>query len=182
MSRKYKFYNQEGLYFVSFATVYWIDVFVRDTYFQIVLDSLDFNRKEKGMEIYCWCIMPSHVHMIFRARQNNPAELLGRMKEYTSKRLQEAISGSLTESRREWMTWMFQRAGSQSSNVTNSQLWQHNNKPIELWSPGVIDQKVDYIHNNPVEAGFVNEPADWRYSSAIDYAGGKGVLEIDFID
>ncbi len=80
------------------------------------------------------------------------------------------------------MTWMFQRAGSESSNVKNSQLWQHNNKPIELWSPEVIDQKVDYIHNNPVEAGFVNEPADWKYSSAIDYTGGKGVLEIDFID
>ncbi len=53
---------------------------------------------------------------------------------------------------------MLKRAGSKNSNVKKSQFWQQHNKPIELWSPNVIDQKVDYIHNNPVEAGFVNEP------------------------
>ncbi len=58
MSRKYKFYNKEGLYFVSFATVYWIDVFVRDEYFQMMVESLDYSSKNKGMEIYTWCIMP----------------------------------------------------------------------------------------------------------------------------
>lgn len=76
---------------------------------------------------------------------------------------------------------MFERAGSKSGNVKGRQFWQHNNKPIELWSPAVIDQKVEYIHNNPVEAGFVKGPWHWKYSSAIDYSGGKGVLDIDYI-
>ncbi len=76
---------------------------------------------------------------------------------------------------------MFKRAGFKNSKVKSGQFWQQNNKPIELWSVGVVDQKVDYIHNNPVIAGFVNEPWHWRYSSAIDYSGGKGILEIDFI-
>jgi len=58
MSRKYKFYNQQGLYFVSFATVYWIDLFVRETYLETMITSLDHCRKVKGMEIYAWCIMP----------------------------------------------------------------------------------------------------------------------------
>lgn len=79
------------------------------------------------------------------------------------------------------MIWMFERAGSKSSNLKGRQFWQHNNKPIELWSPAVIDQKVEYIHNNPVEAGVVKEPWHWKYSSAIDYSGGKGVLDIDYI-
>ncbi len=57
--------------------------------------------------------------------------------------------------------------------------WQQHNKPIELWSAAVKDQKIDYIHNNPVEAGFVSEPHHWKYSSAIDFSGGKGMLEID---
>jgi hypothetical protein len=60
-------------------------------------------------------------------------------------------------------------------------LWQHNNNPIELWSNEVIDQKLDYIHMNPVEAGFVHEPWYWKYSSATDYSGGKGILDIDLI-
>jgi REP element-mobilizing transposase RayT len=75
---------------------------------------------------------------------------------------------------------MFKRAGSKNSNVKNGQFWQQHNKPIKLWSSEVIDQIVNYIHNNPVESGFVNEPWHWRYSSAMD-SGGKGVLEIDFI-
>ncbi|MGM0582204.1 MAG: REP-associated tyrosine transposase [Bacteroidota bacterium] len=160
MSRKYKFHNKEGLYFVSFATVYWIDLMVREQYFSILIESLDYCRKNKGMEIYCYCIMPSHLHLIFRAKENNPEKVLGRFKEFTSKQLQSAILENIQESRKDWLLWMLKRAGSKSSNVTGSQLWQHNNKPIELYSNAVIDQKVNYIHQNPVVAGFVKYPSD----------------------
>ena len=181
MSHKYKFHNKEGLYFISFATVYRIDLFVRDQYFSIVTESLDYCRKNKGLEIYCWCIMPSHVHLIIRAKEGNPEAVLGRLKEYTSKQLQNSVAENVQESRKEWMLWMFERAGMQSSNVKGKQLWQHHNQPVELWSPEVIEQKVDYIHNNPVVSGFVVEPWHWKYSSALDYCGGKGVIEIDYI-
>ncbi|PTX21550.1 REP element-mobilizing transposase RayT [Pontibacter mucosus] len=158
MNRKYKFHNKEGLYFVSFAVVYWIDVFTREEYFALLTDSLDYCRKNKGMEIYAWCIMPSHVHLIIRARDNNPSELLKELKTYTSKQLQKAIAEHNQESRKEWMLWLMERAGLKTSNVKHRQFWQQHNKPIELWSAAVIDQKIDYIHNNPVEAGFVSEP------------------------
>ncbi|WP_443938748.1 REP-associated tyrosine transposase [Pedobacter sp. MW01-1-1] len=162
MSRKYKFYNKEGLYFVSFATVYWIDVFVREQYVNILIESLDFCRKNKGMEIYCWCIMPSHVHLIFIAKNNNPGDILRDFKVHASKKMQKEIAENMQESRREWMLWMFKRAGEKNSNVRNGQFWQQHNKPIELWSNAVIDQKMDYIHNNPVEAGFVTEDYHWK--------------------
>ncbi len=181
MSRNYKFHNKEGLYFVSFATINWMDVFVRDEYFMALVNSLDWCRKEKGMEIYCWCIMPSHVHLIFRAKNNNPGELLKSFKTYTSKVLKVMIEENPQESRKEWLLWMMKRAGLKNSNVKSMQFWQQHNKPIELWSPEVIDQKVDYIHNNPVAAGFVTEAHYWKYSSAIDYSGGRGMLEIDYV-
>ncbi|WP_316768700.1 REP-associated tyrosine transposase [Pedobacter frigiditerrae] len=181
MSRKYKFHNKEGLYFVSFATVYWIDVFVRPMYCDILVESLTYCRANLGLELYCWCIMPSHVHLIFRARENNPDVLLGRFKEHTSKQILRAIKENNQESRREWMLWMFERAGLKSSNVKGNQFWQHNNKPIELWSAEVIEQKADYVHDNPVVSGFVNEAWHWKYSSAIDYSGGKGLIEVDFL-
>ena len=176
MSRKYKFHNKEGLYFISFATVYWIDVFTRDEYFHAVVNSLDHCRSNMGMELYTWCVMPSHVHLIFRAKDNDPGNLLKSLKVYTSKAIQKLIEENPQESRKEWMLWMMKKAGTTNSNVKSRQFWQQNNKPIELWSPHVIDQKVDYIHFNPVEAGFVNEPEHWKYSSAIDYSGGKGLL------
>ncbi len=181
MSRKYKFNNKEGLYFVSFATVYWIDVFIRDQYCWESLSSLDYCRKNKGMEIYAWCFMPSHVHLIFRAKENNPGDLLRDFKTFTSKKIQKLMVENLQESRKEWIQWMMKRAGSKNSNVQNSQFWQQHNKPIELLSQKVIDQKVDYIHHNPVDAGFVKEPHYWKYSSAIDYSGGTGLLEIDYV-
>lgn len=181
MSRKYKFLDKEGLYFVSFATVNWVDVFVRDLYSEIIVESLKYCVDNLGMQLYCWCIMPSHVHLIYAAGNNDPEIILGRFKEYISKKLTKAIEENQQESRREWLLWMFKRAAAKSSNVKHYQFWQHNNKPIALWSAKVIEQKADYLHNNPVAAGFVTEAWHWKYSSAIDYADGKGLIEIKFL-
>lgn len=66
---------------------------------------------------------------------------------------------------------MLERAASKKENVSKYQFWQHHNKPIELWSPAVVKQKLNYIHNNPVVSGFVTDPVDWKYSSARNIAG-----------
>jgi putative transposase len=181
MSRKYKFLNKEGLYFVSFAVVNWIDVFTRPIYNDIIVESLIYCKNNLGLQLYCWCIMPSHMHLIFSTANNNPEIVLGRFKEYTSKQIVKAIQENIQESRREWLLWMFKRAALKSSNVTSYQFWQHNNKPIELWSANVIEQKADYVHDNPVEAGFVTESWHWKYSSAIDYCDGKGLINIEYL-
>ena len=179
MSRKYKFHNPEGLYFVSFATVYWIDIFVREEYFEAIVDSLDYCRKNKNMGLYAYCILPNHVHLIFKDFNNNPSKLLKEFKTYTSKKLQKLIEKNLQESRKEWLLWMMERAGKNNSNVKKRQFWQQHNKPIELWSTDVIQQKLDYIHFNPVKAGFVLEPHYWKYSSASNFTDNGGVIEID---
>lgn len=181
MSRKYKFLNKDGLYFVSFAVVYWIDVFVREHYCAIIADNLNFYSREKGMELFAWCIMPSHLHLIFRSQQEKPELLLGHFKSCTSKMLQHEIANHNAESRRAWLLWMFERSASKTSNVKGSMFWQHHNKPIELWSEEVIKQKLHYLHHNPVAAGFVTQPEHWKYSSAIDYAGGKGLVDVQYL-
>lgn len=178
MSRKYKFHNPEGVYFVSFATINWIDVFVREAYFIIITDSLNYCTDHLGMEIFCWCIMPSHVHLIFSAGKGNPDQLLGRFKEYTSKQLSKAIVENRMESRHAWIVWMQQRAARKNSSVSDKQFWQHHNKPIELWRVEVMDQKMRYIHENPVKAGFVVQADHWKYSSAADYAGRPGLVKM----
>ena len=67
-------------------------------------------------------------------------------------------------------------------NNSNFQLWQQHNQTIELTDNKMAHQKLDYMHYNPVEAGFVLRQEDWLYSSAIDYNGGKGLLEIMYLD
>jgi putative transposase len=179
MSRKYKFHNKVGLYFVSFATVYWIDVFTRQAYFNVLLESIKYCRREKGLELYAYCFMPSHVHFIFRSSKEQPMELLQAFKKYTAKKVIEGIENNPQESRKEWLLWMFERAGKKQGNVSKYQFWQHHNHPLELWSESVIKQKIDYIHNNPVESGFVTNPIDWKYSSARNFQDDSTVLEID---
>lgn len=180
MSRKYKFGEKQGAYFISFATVYWIDVFTRDEYFSSITESLDYCRKNKGMELYGYCIMPSHIHLIFRSSLDDPSGLIRDFKGYTAKKILKQIENNPQESRKEWLLWMFERAGKKNSNVTFRQFWQQNNKPIEIWSLKVFEQKLNYIHENPIVAGFVTSPIDWKYSSARNYGNDdQTILEID---
>jgi REP element-mobilizing transposase RayT len=178
MSRNYKFHNPEGLYFVSFAVVRWLDVFTRNEYKQLVVDSLIFCQKEKGMEIIAWCIMTNHMHLIFRSvGVQKPERLLGDFKRFTSKKLVKAIQNNPKESRKEELLKAFQSEAEKRSNVWHYQFWRHDNKPIELWSNKVISKKINYVHQNPVEAGLVFRAKDYVYSSAVDYAGEKGLID-----
>ncbi|WP_046756134.1 REP-associated tyrosine transposase [Kordia jejudonensis] len=178
MSRNYKFHNPKGLYFVSFAVVYWLDIFTRNEYKNIIVDSLHYCQKEKGMELMAWCIMTNHVHLVFRSiGKREPQLLLGDFKRFTSKTIVKAIQNNPKESRREFLLDKFKEAAAKSSNVNQYQFWRHDNKPIELWSNKVIHEKINYIHYNPVKAGLVFRPEDYIYSSAIDYADEKGLLE-----
>src|SRR5690606_25584121 len=114
--------------------------------------SVNHCRKEKGMELYAYCFMPSHCHFVFRSTNDDPSGLLRDFKSHTSKKVIEAIESNPQESRKEWLLWMFERAGKKNATTSKYQFWQHHNKPIELWSDSVIKQKIDYIHNNPVES------------------------------
>ncbi len=101
-------------------------------------------------------------------------------KGFTSREMLKIIEKNQQESRKEWMLWMFERAGLKNSNVKKRQFWQQNNNPIEIWSLKVFEQKLNYIHNNPVKAGFVTDRIDWKYSSARNYGNNdQTVLEID---
>ena len=177
MSRNYKFRNPDGVYFVSFAVVEWLDVFTRNEYKHILIESLHFCQQKKGMELFAWCIMTNHVHLMFRSAQGTKPEiLLGDFKRFTSRNVVKAIQENQRESRKEWLLEQFQKAAQKTSNTSKYQFWQHDNKPIELWTNKVIFEKLHYIHNNPVEEGIVFRPEEYLYSSARDYAGEKGYV------
>jgi REP element-mobilizing transposase RayT len=132
MSIKYKFRDQERLYFVTFAVVNWIDLFIRNEYKEIMLDSWKHCQANKGLEIYGWCIMTSHIHMIIGTHNAKLEDIMRDMKKHTSLELKKAIQNHPSESRREWLLWMMERAGKKNSQNLNFQLWQQDNHPIEL--------------------------------------------------
>ncbi|AXE20209.1 transposase [Runella rosea] len=176
--------NPEGLCFVTFATVQWADVFTRSSYVDIVLESLRYCQKEKGLRIHAWCIMSNHLHLIISTKFGvHPSDVLRDFKKFTSKQIIAAIEDKeQPESRRDWLLWLFRQAGENNSKNTTYQFWQQENHPIELSSNKFIDQKLAYIHENPVKVGIVDESWEYRYSSARDYMNNqKGLLEADLI-
>ncbi|TVR17755.1 MAG: transposase [Balneolaceae bacterium] len=182
MSRKYKIRDQNYPHFVSFAVVHWIDLFTRPTYKQILIDSLIYCQKNKGLVIYAWCIMTNHVHLIIGTNRLPMEGILRDMKSFTSRKLKEAIIENEEESRKKWILWIMEQTGKKNKSNYDWQLWQQHNHPIELSNEKLIHQRLDYLHKNPVEAGFVQNPEDWLYSSAGDYCGRKGFLDVVLIE
>jgi REP element-mobilizing transposase RayT len=118
-----------------------LDVFTRNEYKNILLDSLHYCQKEKGLEVFAWCIMTSHVHLVFRSSKEGikPEQLLGDFKRFTSKTIIKAIKDNPSESLKEFLLDQFQKAGAMDSNVVNYQCWRHDNKPRGLcWRKRII--------------------------------------------
>jgi REP element-mobilizing transposase RayT len=147
-----------------------------------MIDSWKHCQQYKGLEIYGYCIMTSHIHMIIGTHGENLENIMRDMKKHTSNALRTAIEQHTAESRREWMLWMMKRAGIKNSQNKSFQLWQQDNHPIELYGVKILHQKLDYIHYNPVVAGIVEKPEDYLYSSARDYCGLPGLIDIILVD
>ena len=115
--------------------------------------------------------MPSHVHFITYSENGNLSDILRDFKSFTAKTVMNAIEENPVESRKEWLINQFEfhariSPQKQERQSDSYRIWKHNNHPFYLYSDKMNQQKVDYIHFNPVEAGFVNEPHEWRLSSA----------------
>lgn len=181
MSEKYKFRNPDGIYFVTCTVVFWIDLFIRKDYKHILVKALEYFQTKRGLNIHAYCIMPSHIHLIISSQAEESLSVILRdFKKLTNRRLIGEI-GVINESRREWLLRAFKRAGKDLRRISGYKLWQDGNHPIELSSNEMIQQKLDYIHQNPVVEEIVDEPEYYWYSSARNYAGNKGLLSIDLL-
>lgn len=179
----YKIRNQHDTHFITFAVTEWVDVFSRQLYRDVLLDSIRYCQHNKGMLLNAWCIMTNHLHMILSSKTGALSDLLRDFKKYTSNTLIRSIRDNQSESRREWMLKIFAEAGSQNSRNKNYQFWRQDNHPIVLYSPAFSFQKLNYLHRNPVDAGWVDQPEHYLYSSARDYVHGTkcGLLPIEFL-
>ena len=165
MSEKYKIYPG-NLYFLTMTVEGWIDLFTRKEYAEFLEDNLNFCIDQKGLEIFSYSIMPSHMHLIARTEDYNLSDWLRDYKGYTSRMLYEMIGKHTSESRKEWLIYMFRYFAKPIKGNREHKLWQSGNHPEEIFTQKFYEQKRDYIHNNPVEAGLVTDPSYYRYSSA----------------
>ena len=182
MSGKYKVGENAIPHFVTFTVVGWVDIFSREQYKELFIESLDYCINNKGLILHSWVVMTNHVHLIISSNSNKLEHIVRDLKKFTSKQIIKSIQENNYESRKEWMLNMFGYAGITNNNNKEFQFWKRDYHPVELNSPEKIKQRLNYLHENPVRSGLVWEPWHYKYSSAIDYyTNEKGLLKIDYL-
>lgn len=175
---RYYITDQQAVYFLTFTVVDWVDVFTRPDYKYIITVALNYCNKEKGLECFAWVLMSNHLHLIVRAQPPfRLSDVMRDFKKFTSKKLVTAIDEG-TESRKEWLLHKFKHAAQSTGRAENYKLWQDSNHPVILENTEMYQQRLNYIHMNPVKQMIVARPEDYLFSSAGDYAGIKGLVNV----
>ena len=181
MSTVYRFSENEIPHFITMTLVEWIDLFNRERYKEIIVDSLKYCIRHKGLVVHAYVIMSNHIHLIISTReQKKLAHIVRDFKRYTAKVLYETLKQDSEESRRNWLLWIVESQGQRSSSNEKMKIWRHENHPIPLDDDFVLEQRIQYIHENPIRAGICHEPQHYIYSSAGQYEGEAGPVPIEF--
>ncbi|WYH51627.1 transposase [Teredinibacter turnerae] len=136
-----------------------------------MLDSLRFLSRE-GLKIYAWVILENHCHFVLQSKALDRD--IARLKSWTGKNLIQYLVENNIQQILEQLAF-YKKAHKDDRAY---QFWQEGVHPELIQSEGMMRQKIEYIHQNPVKRGYVDEATHWRYSSARDYSGAAGLLEV----
>lgn len=176
----YKIRDQHGLYFMTFTVVGWIDLFSRQVYRDLFIKNMQHCREHKGLIVGAYVIMPNHVHVIWQSKTGKLSDTIRDFKSYCTKQFIKTIETE-NESRESWLIHMFKYYAKFNTQNKDYKIWISGSHPEEITTEDFLRIKLNYIHENPVRAGWVLQPEDYIYSSASNYVNGKGVCEIDFL-
>ncbi|MEP7265307.1 MAG: transposase [Bacteroidota bacterium] len=177
MSDGYQIKDQQAVYFLTFQVVGWTDIFSRKCYRDIILESFNYCRLNKHLKVHAYVVMTNHVHCIL-STENNLSDIVRDFKKFTSKKILDLINAN-TESRREWLVIIFKYFAKFNKRNNDLQFWTHENHAVELSNNEMMDSRLNYIHQNPVRAGWVEYDFEYMYSSARNYAEKYALMNID---
>ena len=165
--------NQDGTtYFITSSVINWLPLFAVPELAKIVMDSLIFMHENRRMAIHAWVIMETHLHLV--ASSPDMASQMRNMKAYTARQIVDYLKQSGPETLLTQMRFYKKQHKKEQS----YQVWQEGFHPKQILDSTMLNKKMEYIHYNPVKRGYVDKPEHWRYSSAKDYTGGKGLTPI----
>jgi putative transposase len=172
MAHSYSINDQHGVYFITNTVHQWLDVFTRAEFVEIILESLRYCQREKGLEIYAWVIMTNHIHLIVSSKTGKLSDTIRDFKKFTASKIVKAINENERESRKSWLLWLLKKD-------EHVWFWTEGYHGEEIFSKEFYESKVIYIHQNPVRAGIVEKEEEYLYSSCGQlYGVRKGFLEL----
>jgi putative transposase len=179
MSR-WKIISDVSLYFITSSIVEWQDVFVSISLFDTVMNSLKYCQTKKGMHLHGYVLMPNHAHYIVSADQpENLSDIMRDLNRFMS----HHITNNLEEHQQRNFLEVFRHAAKNDGRGNRYKVWQEGFHPIALETADRFYQKLHYIHENPVRKGFVDQPEQWRYSSARNYLlNDHSIIEVECLE
>jgi putative transposase len=178
MSDKYKIFEGDEVYFVTFTIAEWIKVLEKDDYKDLIINTIKFYQKNKGLVVYGYCIMPNHVHMIVQAVSNfTISEILRDVKKFTARAIVKKLEDEKPAGYLNILS-KFAEAGTPLKRITSYKVWQDGNHAKLIYSNKFLMEKLSYLHNNPIEYGLCSVSWEYEYSSAANYMDKYSMLEV----
>ena len=169
---RYRFTDPHCLCFMTATINNWLPVFTRPETVNIILDSWRYLQEKHSFQLYGYVILENHIHLV--AQSPSLSKDMQRFKSYTAKQILDHLKASRATHLLHLLA-LFKR---QHKRASTYQLWEEGSHLQVVESETVMRQKLDYIHQNPVKRGYVDLPEDWRYSSARNYAGQVGLIDV----
>lgn len=171
MSRdRYKIYRQQYPHFITFTYIKWLPLNAHKEIAEIILSAMKYHQQENQFIIYGWVFMENHIHLI--AKSPNLSKTVQSLKSFTAKKILDYLKSKKHQSILETLYW----GKTEHKSSQEFQVWQDGFHPVEIQSREMMNQKLDYIHYNPVKRGYVRRAEDWRYSSMGSYCGYQDEL------
>lgn len=162
-------FSEERHFFVTTTVVNYAKVFINDKYCEILIDNIKHYQNRYHFIILCYVIMPSHFHWIIEtdAKFGTLSDIMRDIKKYSA----WDVMDELEKDGRTNLTRIFRDAAKGISGQKRK-FWMQRFDDEVIRNREMFLTKLRYIHNNPVKAGLVENPEDYKYSSARNYMFG----------
>jgi putative transposase len=176
--------NRQDCSYITFSTVDWVDIFIRPSYKQIIADTLNHLIQHKKFTVYAWCLMSNHLHLVARAHDGSGLAAIEKEFKKQTTNAMLGIIDSEPDLRKNWMLQRFEQSSQNLKRLERFQLWQSCSNPTHIDFNHVfkLQERILFVHENPVRDKIVASPSEYLYSSAGDYAGKKGLVNVTVIN
>ena len=154
-------YSKEHPEFITITCLEWKPLLEEDRFKDIITNSLDFLTTQKRILVYGFVIMSNHFHLIWQMLSDHLREEVQRdFLKYTAQQILKLLRNENSSMTQDVLV---------NAKDRKRQVWERNSLSIPVWSASVFNEKLEYIHYNPVKAGLCQYPEDYKYSSARFY-------------
>ena len=170
---RYKIFEPTHPHFITCTILHWIPIFTRTQTTDIIFDSLKYLQQTDNLKLYSYVILENHLHLIVSS--DDIGKSMRKFKSYTAREILKLLQENNVKTILDQLAF-YKKAHKKE---TTYQLWQEGIQPKLIVNDKMMCERINYIHNNPVKRGYIEDAKCWRYSSARDYDGIKGLIDVE---